>query len=145
MVFLVAALGAQGIGCGSSDEPAVISRADFVAKANRICADTVEKQAAAFRRIGDEMAGRQLTTAEVREKEDQFGQEVVVAVEAMVDELEGLGAPAGEEEAVAKMLDRYERGAEAAASDARVFLTGKAFLEADTSAKSLGLSRCEGI
>jgi len=143
--LVVAVLGLYGLGCGGSDEATAISKSDFISKGNKICAETVADQTAAYERIGKEVAGKELTPDESRAKEHEFVEAVADTVDTMIDEFEELGVPTGKQETVDKMLSEYGQGAEEARESPQLFLSGKAFSEADQQAKAVGLNKCEGM
>ena len=113
-----------GVGCGGSDETTSdITKAQFVKKANFICADYKGKRLAAAekefnpkQRQGPHTVGAKATEefeAELRELGDKLLQEKLLPLTAQqLEELESLGAPAGDEEKVEQMLDNLGKAVE---------------------------------
>lgn len=147
IAIAIAVLGLQVVGCGGGDTAPTISKADFISGGDQICAETVKEQAANYEQIvtNAEAEGTEVTPADGKKVEQELANVVASSVEDMVAEFEDLGTPAGKEEAVAKMLEQYEEGAEETRADPQAFLKVEAFVAADESAKKLGLEKCEGI
>jgi len=145
VAFGSTALGLLGIGCGGSNESATVSKADFISGGDKICVDTVRKQASVYEEIVSESKGTEISAADGKAAEQELADGVASSIEEMIDEFEELGAPAGKEEEVATMLEEYENGAEESRADPRAFLTAEAFAAADAKAKELGLTKCDGI
>jgi hypothetical protein len=102
----VAALGIAGCGNGSSSSPSTaaagtsaptISKSAFLAKANAICVRGNAESKAARAKLGASPTEEQIVTF-VRGSE-------VPAVQAQINQIRALGAPAGDQATVKKMLD----------------------------------------
>src|SRR5437763_7826577 len=99
----IAVLGAAG--CGSSSKSSkstttstpAISKADFVAKANAICAKGNKVTAAAGKKLG-KSASKAQVTALVKGTD-------VPSIQAQITGVRALGAPSGDEATVKKFLD----------------------------------------
>lgn len=111
-----------GVGCGggSDETTSDITKAQFVKKADFICADFKKQRLAAAekefnpkQRQGSHTVGSKATEeleAELRElAENLLHEKTIPLVRAQLEKLEALGAPAGDEEAVEKMLDNMEK------------------------------------
>lgn len=144
MPLVIALLALVGFGCGASDEDSTMSRAAFIASGNDICSKTSEEGSAAYEKVSKELAGSQ-TTDSVKEKEQEFADEVASVISTMVDEFEELDPPAGRAARISTMLEQYKKGAENTKTNPSSFLKGEAFLAADKSAKELGLTNCEHL
>jgi hypothetical protein len=111
-----------GVGCGSGsgDTTPDISKAEFVKKADFICADykrqrlaAAEKEYNPKQRQGSHIVGAKATEEledELRELANKVLQEKTIPIlRTQHEKLEALGAPAGDEEKIEKMLDNMEQ------------------------------------
>jgi hypothetical protein len=87
------------VGCGGDSEP--LTRDEFVAQADEICAEFSDEYAEAFSGLSRDASDEEVTDA-VEEAVDIYTD--------MVDEMTDLGAPANDRP-IARYLDRLERNA----------------------------------
>jgi len=99
-----------GVGCGGGggDTTSEITKAQFVKKANAICADYSSKRSAAAEKKYNEPvngAGDKASEAEFRKLGEEVLEESIIPIlNEQQEKLESLGAPAGDEEAVEAMM-----------------------------------------
>lgn len=98
------------VGCGSSDDDstASLSKAQFVKKADAICAVHHDNIEAKFLPVAEKDSGT-ATSAGVTKA---IGVVMVPELQAEADQIRALGAPRGNEEAVTAILDEFEEGIE---------------------------------
>jgi hypothetical protein len=98
-----------GVGCGggSGDTTSDITKAQFVKKADAICADFSDKRAAAAEKeFNSKLADAGKLTSEVKELgEKLLDESILPLLKEQQEELESLGAPAGDEETVEAMME----------------------------------------
>jgi hypothetical protein len=97
-----------GVGCGggSGDTTSDITKAQFVKKANAICAEFSKKRAAAAEKeFNSKLADAGKLNSEVKELGEKLLKDSLIPlVKEQQEELESLGAPAGDEEKVEAMM-----------------------------------------
>jgi hypothetical protein len=97
--MLIAALGA--VGCGSSSSTTTsttaITKTEFLAKGNAICAKGNKELNAVGAKLGKSPSQAQVTAA--------VNSSYVPSIQAQIDGIRALGAPAGDEATVTNMLD----------------------------------------
>jgi hypothetical protein len=131
-------------GCGGSHKPAsvtvdraapAITKAEFVRKANAICAKGNAKNKAAGAKLGAEPAEAQVV-AFVKNTE-------VPSVQAQITELKALGSPPGDEATVAKMLTLAQAGVDAVKAQPTIVTSGSnVFARFARVAHPYGLTSC---
>lgn len=103
-----------GVGCGggSGDTTSDITKAQFVKKADAICADFSKKRsAAAEKEFNAKLAGAGKLTSEVKELgEKLLDESILPLLNEQQEELESLGAPAEDEEKVDAMMENLGKG-----------------------------------
>ena len=122
-MLVVAVMLGVGVGCGSSSDETgpSVTKAQFVKKANVICADFKGKRLAAAeeefnpkQREGSHAVGSPATKAleaELEELgEELLQKEIVPSLESEQDALEALGAPEGDDEKIEAMMASMEKG-----------------------------------
>lgn len=143
-----------GVGCGggSSDTTSDITKAQFVKKANFICADYRSKRLAAAekeynpkQRQGTHTVGSKATKeleAELEELAETLLKETTIPlVRTQHEKLEALGAPAGDEEKVEQMLDNMETATDEVAEEGfRGLVGGNQFDQFEKEAEQYGLT-----
>jgi hypothetical protein len=96
-----------GVGCGggSGDTTSDITKAQFVKKANAICADFEKKRAAAVEEdFNSKLADAEKLDSELKELGEKIVKErLIPLLKEQQEELESLGAPAGDEDKVEAM------------------------------------------
>jgi hypothetical protein len=108
LVVAVLVLGI-GIGCGggSDETDSSVTKVQFVKKANAICADFSKKRAAAAEKeFNSKLANAGRLNSELKELGEKLVKESLIPLlQEQQDELESLGAPAGDEEKVEAMME----------------------------------------
>jgi hypothetical protein len=138
---VVVAVAASGCGGGSStDGGETISKHQFLKMANAVCSKAIDEQTATFQRLVSKARSEEAPNlAQVRkEATDQM----LSIAGSLLDDLESLGLPEGEEEKVKALLAEYRTALASAEADPALFFTGKAFGEADDAAAGYGLFKC---
>jgi len=124
MLAGVMAIAIVAAGCGGSDDgtdTVVLTKAEFIKQGDAICAKTskqIEDEA-------DEFAEDNDVDTSNPKQEDQEGVIVTVvapALQAQADELTALGAPEGEEDTTAAIVEAIEAGAEELEDDPAALL-----------------------
>jgi hypothetical protein len=143
-ILVAAAVALAGIaaGCGDDNNDSTtsaaetISKADFVAKANQIC-----KQGNA----DIDQAGKQLPhNLNEAQLEDFASSTLVPKVQSQIDGVKALGAPAGEEAQVNKLLATVQADLDQLKADPSKIKDDHLFDDSDQQAKALGLNECAG-
>lgn len=143
-----------GVGCGggSDDTTSDITKAQFVKKADFICADYKSKRLAAAekeynpkQRQGSHTVGSKATEeleAELRELAEKLLHETTIPlIRTQQEKLEALGAPAGDEEKVEQMLDNMEKATgELEEKGFEAVVAGDQFDQFEKEAEKYGLS-----
>lgn len=131
-------------GCGGGDDEEALSKPEFVKQANKVCTDfesTVEKAAEkAF-------AGLKSATDLTPEKAREFFDAALPEFDKAVDEIEGLAAPEGDEDAVQEIIDAgrsdSQKIEDAEGDEIKRFVTqDSATPEFDQKAEAYGLKDC---
>lgn len=129
-------------GCGSgggSGSP--LTKAEYVAQGNKICARETKKVEAEI----EEYAGEHnLRYREPTKKDyEKEAEEVFVpVVERKIDQLQELEPPAKDEQEIAKMLAAAEKGLQEGQSEPFTLISGQALAEARKLATEYGLKEC---
>jgi hypothetical protein len=149
--LLVTAALVLAAGCGNDDDSdssattttAALTKAEFIKQANKICKqqdDKIERASQQF--FADAPNDQEPPPDEVAE----FGKQTVFpAIQDEIDRVEALGAPAGDEEEVKKMLDAAKSGlAELEQNPDQLEKGGvaSAFEEYQKLASAYGLDQC---
>ncbi|MCW2798280.1 hypothetical protein [Nocardioides sp.] len=142
---LILALGIAVTGCGGGSDdktsaadptPSAISKADFTTQADAICTagnKTIEEATAA---LGDNTSQADIAA---------FVTETMIpSVQGQHDAIAALGAPAGDEDKVAAILDALQSGIDALKTDPGAITTaaGSPFADANRLAADYGLTVC---
>ncbi len=134
-VLAALVLSVVAVGCGGGGEPGPLPRKAFVAQANAICAQGTKDREAAMSEAAKESASES-------ESEELVTAAAVEATEDMVDELDGLGVPRGDEKQVEAIIAAFEKGIATIEADPERGLGSSAFKQADEAALAYGLSEC---
>lgn len=142
-----------GVGCGGGgDTTSDITKAQFVKKADFICADYKSKRLAAAekqynpkQRQGSHAVGSKSTKeleAELEELAEKLLHETTIPlVRTQQEKLEALGAPAGDEEKVEEMLNNMEKATDAIEEEGfRGIVGGNQFDQFEKEAEQYGLT-----
>jgi hypothetical protein len=134
-------------GCGSSDDTtettAELTKVEFIKQGDAICkkgSDQIEEEVDTFAEEND-------VDTENPSKEDQeevIAEVVTPSLQTQADELGQLGAPSGEEDEVAAIIEALEAGAEELENDPASLLTEGAgpLDEANQLATEFGFKEC---
>ena len=147
-----------GVGCGggSGDPTSDITKAEFVKKADFICADYKRKRLAAAekeynpkQRQGSHSIGTKATEeleAELEELAEKLLQETTIPlVRTQHEKLEALGAPAGDEDKVEEMLDNMDQATDEIEDEGfRGIIGGNQFDKFEKEAEKYGL-KCKVV
>jgi hypothetical protein len=132
-----------GAGCGASTQPSTppISKAAFHEKAEAICLATYASIKAKFLAF---VKGKAHPFSSAREVREYAATVLVPAKKAEVSRLHALGAPSGDEDRVAAIVNAYEEGIQRAEEDPReaVSSTFGVFGTATERAEEYGLKNC---
>lgn len=141
-----------GVGCGggSGDTTPEITKAQFVKKANFICADfnreryaAAEKEFNPKQRHGSHAVGSPATEAletELEELGEKLVKEVVIpSLRKQLEKLESLGLPSGDEAKVEKILQNFDKGTAELEEEGYKGILGDQFDDFDEESDAYGL------
>jgi len=141
-----------GVGCGggSGDTTPEITKAQFVKKANFICADfnreryaAAEKEYNPKQRQGSHTVGSPATKAleaELEEVGEELVRDVVIpSLRKELEKLESLGMPSGDEAQVEKILQSFDKGTQEIEEEGYKGALGNQFDDFDAESKAYGL------
>jgi hypothetical protein len=131
------ALGPIAVGCGSSSKTstaAALSKTQFLAEGNAICARGDQRLAAADKALGNQPSRAQITTFVT----SPFAPDI----QSEIDGLRSLGAPAADQAAVSKMLDAAQTDLNKIKSNPTLLAGGAGFAEFAQLAHPYGLTAC---
>ncbi len=131
-------------GCGGGDEssttPEALSKDEFIAQADQICADANDSLETAI----DDASSSGQPSPEVLTQ--LITDTLLPTVQGAVDQIRTLAAPTGEEEQVAEILDSFDRSIEDARADPEAALNSTSpFEEAEQLAADFGLQECDKL
>jgi hypothetical protein len=137
-VLLLAALGLPGCG-GSDEEPP--TKAEFIASSEALCKKQNERLEQEVEKYSDE---RNLRYRKPPPKvfEEEAEEILVPAIERKLDGLRQLGAPAGEEQRLERILGAAEAGLRKGESKPFFLISGKAMADSKQLAEDYGLGAC---
>jgi len=127
-----------GSGSSSSSTPS-LTKAQFIAQADKLCEETNKAQLAAVVKASKEAKGQSLDPTEKRKLMVTAG---MVPIKEEAKKIAALGAPSGEEEAVTAIAEGIEAGAGAVAGAGTVESVGPAFKSVNQKAAKYGLKSC---
>jgi len=122
----------------SSTSSEALTKEEFVAQANAICAQGNKEIDAA---ANDVFSSGKPSPAEM---EDFVTQDLLPSVEDQVQQISELPPPEGDEEQVQEILDAAEQGIEEGKSDPQSFQKADPFAEANQLAVAYGMKECGG-
>jgi len=132
------------VACGGDDDGdggtpgggATISKADFIAQANEICAAGAAELATALGTFGPDSSPEDLQQA--------FVDTVIPNIRGQVADIRALGFPAGDEATLGGIFDQVEGVLDAAAADPASMLDESTdeFAEVNTKLTDYGLATC---
>lgn len=136
---LLLSLSLAATGCGGdeeAEEPAPISKADFITEAEQICTDGNEELQAAGEALGENPSQEQIAG---------FAADTMVPnIQEQHDDIEALGAPEGDEDEVTAILDALQEAIDAVEADPGSITSSDPFTEANELATDYGLEGCAG-
>lgn len=142
VVAALLVVGAVVAGCGSSDDTsststaAALSKEDFLAQGNQICADGNATIDAAGKAMGKDPSQADL---------DQFVSDTMVpTIQGEIDGIDALGAPEGDEDQVTAITDAAQTALDEVSDDPSALTSGDPFKEANDLAIAYGLTECGG-
>jgi hypothetical protein len=144
-VLGVVVIGLFTAGCGGGNDAASISKAEFVKRADAVCAETGEQIASG---VGSFVAGYDGKEPEGEARaaaEAELVETVMVPnKENEVEQLREIGAPQGDEDQVEAIADALEEGIDEAKKRPEEAVQGKSrsILEAEQLARDYGLKGC---
>ena len=139
---LLFSMSALLVACGGDDqadapapEPEPLSKAEFVAQADEICAEGNQEL---------ETAAEDVSAEPTDEEIAEFADDVLVPnLQQQHDDLAALGAPEGDEDAVQAILDALQDGIDVVEDDPATLLSSDDPLEEATDlAAAYGLAEC---
>jgi hypothetical protein len=130
---LVAGLAAAGCGSSSPAKPA-LSKPQFLAQANAICAEGNKKTEAAEKALGGKPSPAQVSSFVTGT--------LVPSVQSQIDGVRALAAPSGEQATVTHMLDVAQEDLNKAKSDPAALASGNPFESFAGLAHPYGLTEC---
>lgn len=141
-LLLMVSLGVTACGSddsSSDDSSESITKAEFVAQANEICAESNKTIDAAEK---EAFSGGQPTQADV----DSFINDTVLPqVESQINDIEALPVPEGEEDQISAILDAANKALQEGKSDPSSLQgNGDPFAEANKLANAYGMTECGG-
>jgi hypothetical protein len=136
--FVVALL---AVGCGSSDT-AALTKVEFVKRGDAICVEGKKEKDDAV--IAYEEKNHLDTPQKVSKAigEGMVTDAVLPPLRAMVEELDDLDPPSGDEDHVAAMVGSFEKELEEIERNPSAALLGFPFAKAEKLAAAYGLKRC---
>jgi maltose-binding protein MalE len=141
-VVAVLAVGVIAAGCGSSNDngdsttTAAISKTAFVTQGNQICKQGTDEINQAGKQLGKNVSRAQIN--------DFAANTIVPNVQKQVDGVKALGAPAGEEAQVNKLISVTEADLDQLKSDPAKIHDDHLFDDSNQAAKAVGLTECAG-
>jgi malonyl CoA-acyl carrier protein transacylase len=140
----VLAVAAIAAGCGGGDSSAEsLTKAEFVKKANAICARlSGESQAELLAYINKNVKGSGNKALTKGQEEELVESLVVPSVNKQIEELDALGAPEGDEEQIDAFIEELESTVEEAEEETVGFTEERPFAEAEKLAREYGISEC---
>jgi len=132
-------LAACGGGGGSTTSTASgISKAEFLAKANVICAKSSQVIQAAEQQFRTQIT--KPSAAQLR----QFAALLAPMIEAQISGIKALGAPAGDSARIDAITSAAQSGVDRVRRDPAALLNGDPFAKANHLARAYGLTACAG-
>lgn len=136
-------VGLVAAGCGEDSSTASITKAQFVKKANAICAKVGQEVVSDFASYAKE--NKNLKTPTEADYADLVDAVMTPNIEKEVTELEALGAPSGDEDTVEELIDSRAATIEKAEAEPSLLLneSDELFAESSKLATEYGLDECD--
>ncbi len=135
-------------GCGSSSSTTTttattISKAEFVAKGNAICAAGSKTQEAAFNAFAKKHGLKENQQPNKAQQAEAVNSILVPGIQTQINAVKNIGAPTGEEQQVSAALDTAEQElSKVKANPELAFGKESAFVGAGEKLHALGLTQC---
>jgi hypothetical protein len=127
-------------GCGDGDETTSLTKAEFITQANAACKKSDQERNALFLKVGNELDANNVTK---KDQERLIFEVLIPPYQKAINEIEALGAPAGDEKKVEEILKAMEGAIEKIESKPLLALTTNAqFAEANKLSQDYGLKDC---
>lgn len=139
VVFVATALVAAGCG-GSDDETTALSKAQFTKQANALCQKSGEERVARYRA---QQAAEKDSLGSSEQREQLFREAFIFPFEEMIEEVEELGVPEGDEQELEAIFKEWKRGAKIFEADPLLLLSEPpTFAKANKLSQEYGLTGC---
>ena len=140
-------------GCGGSDSSnasatsesansAPLTKKQFVAQANQICQKGLEEKDEAVNKAREELPAQVLKNPTPQSLAIFVEQTVIPAYQDLIDQLNQLDAPKGEEAAIEEIMTKYEASLKIIEAQPAKAVKITPFVTADEAAKAYGLEGC---
>lgn len=139
---LTAALAALLVfaGCGGDDETSALTKAEFTKQANAGCKEHDQERNELFKEVSNEIDPSEVTRAD---QEMLITDVLLPPYEKDIENLQSLGAPAGDEQRVEEIIEAMEKAVEKVEAKPLVALrNSNQFAEANALAAKYGLDDC---
>lgn len=136
-LLTAALLAAIAAGCGNSSSTEPLTKAEFVAQADAICASAQQERKSQSKELVEQNA-----EAAGSEEAEAATQQLLEPVEKMTEELADLGPPKGDAQEVAAIIAAFEKGSAAVSADPTGPKVTSAYGEANQLAAEYGLADC---
>lgn len=139
-IFLIAVVS----GCGEDSPTASLTKAEFVAKADKVCEKSEEVRYAIYLGFAKKREQAEKENVKLSDEEVFAGgdEHFFQTVNQLLDDISAFGLPSEETEGAEEVLEQMETGLEAAEEDPAKLFTGDAFNAANEAASAYGLKRC---
>jgi len=139
LVVVAVALGVLATGCGSSDGNETLTKAEFTKQAAVICKEAEVKRG----KIIASVIQQADPNGNVQAQQETVIHKALPSYEEAAEQIDGLGAPEGEEKKVEAMVEAMEEAADKASADPHTAVTSNIFFrKADQLAMSYKLAGC---
>jgi hypothetical protein len=143
---LTVAIGLAMAGCGSGSDSTPISKAEFVKRADAVCAEVEKKMSSGLRSFIARYEGKEPEGAAARTAAQAALIETVMAPNKRneAEQLREIGSPKGDEDQVEAIADTLDEGVDEAEKRPQAAVNGelKALLKAEKLAGEYGLENC---
>lgn len=137
-ILLIAALMTIGAGCGGDSDTTAMSKAEVIKRAEVLCNQFESEREEALAKALEE-SGPTPNTAQ----KEMLLTKALEPYEALIERLDELGAPQGEEQQYDEMVEAMEEAVQRAkANPESAFTSDLPFREANKQVKAFGLENC---
>jgi hypothetical protein len=141
--FLVAGCGSSSSSSTTTSTVATISKAEFVAKGNAICAAGSKTQEAAFTAFAKKNGLKENEQPTKAQQAEAVNTILLPDIQTQINAVKNIGAPSGEEQQVSSALETAEQElSKVKANPELAFGKESAFLGAGEKLHALGLTKC---